>query len=135
DPHRITTLAPEELGLCLFRRPRWPCGAAAIIGRAARAERDQLAVPGARRLPESRRLVAAGNQLDYFVAPAPLRGGSITVPGDKSISHRALMLGAIAKGESVVSGFLPGEDCKATLAAVRSMGVAVQELDEATLKV
>jgi 3-phosphoshikimate 1-carboxyvinyltransferase len=57
------------------------------------------------------------------------------VPGDKSISHRALMLGAIAEGESVVSGFLPGEDCKATLAAVRSMGVTVQELDEATLKV
>jgi 3-phosphoshikimate 1-carboxyvinyltransferase len=59
----------------------------------------------------------------------------ITVPGDKSISHRALMLGAIAEGESVVSGFLPGEDCKATLAALRNMGVTVQELDQATLKI
>lgn len=57
------------------------------------------------------------------------------MPGDKSISHRALMLGAIADGESVVTGFLPGEDCKATLAALRSMGVTVEELDQTTLKI
>jgi 3-phosphoshikimate 1-carboxyvinyltransferase len=57
------------------------------------------------------------------------------VPGDKSISHRALMLGAIADGETVVSGFLPGEDCKATLAALRAMGVQVDVLDRTTLRI
>ncbi len=49
--------------------------------------------------------------------------GTLCVPGDKSISHRAVMFSAIATGRSSISGFLPGEDCLATLAAVRAMGV------------
>jgi 3-phosphoshikimate 1-carboxyvinyltransferase len=57
------------------------------------------------------------------------------VPGDKSISHRALMLGAIADGETAVTGFLPGEDCKATLAALRAMGVQVDVLDRTSLRI
>ena len=73
--------------------------------------------------------------MQYIVKPAPLRGGCIAVPGDKSISHRALMLGAIAEGDSLVTGFLPGEDCKATLAALRSMGVSIEELDGTTLRI
>jgi prephenate dehydrogenase/3-phosphoshikimate 1-carboxyvinyltransferase len=52
-------------------------------------------------------------------------GGRIRVPGDKSMSHRALMFGAIATGRTEVNGFLPGEDCLATLAAVEAMGVPV----------
>lgn len=52
--------------------------------------------------------------------------GRITVPGDKSISHRAVMLGALAEGTTEVSGFLAGADCLATLAAFRAMGVAVE---------
>ncbi len=52
--------------------------------------------------------------------------GNLRVPGDKSISHRALMLGAIATGRTEVTGFLPGEDCLATLAAVAAMGVVVE---------
>ncbi len=62
-----------------------------------------------------------------FVAQpgGPLRG-HLQVPGDKSISHRALMLGALATGETEVSGFLPGEDCLATLAALEAMGVRVK---------
>jgi len=52
-------------------------------------------------------------------------GGGITVPGDKSISHRALMLGGIAEGTTEVSGFLEGEDCLATMAAMRAMGVRI----------
>lgn len=71
----------------------------------------------------------------YVVNPGPLAGGSVTVPGDKSISHRALMLGAIADGDSVVSGFLQGEDCRATLAALRAMGVRVDVLDRTTLRI
>jgi 3-phosphoshikimate 1-carboxyvinyltransferase len=52
-------------------------------------------------------------------------GGEIIVPGDKSISHRALMLGGIAEGTTEVYGFLEGEDCLATMAAMRAMGVKV----------
>jgi 3-phosphoshikimate 1-carboxyvinyltransferase len=51
--------------------------------------------------------------------------GRVSVPGDKSISHRAVMLGAIAEGETEVEGFLEGEDTLATLAAFRAMGVTV----------
>lgn len=62
----------------------------------------------------------------YQVAPARGVAGEVRVPGDKSISHRALMFGAIAEGTTRVDGFLEGEDCLATLAAVASLGVAVQ---------
>lgn len=62
----------------------------------------------------------------YRVAPARGVAGEVRVPGDKSISHRALMFGAIAEGTTRVDGFLEGEDCLATLAAVANLGVAVQ---------
>lgn len=55
----------------------------------------------------------------------PLRG-VVTVPGDKSISHRAVMLAALADGVSVVRGWLPAGDTLATLAAVQAMGVSVE---------
>lgn len=61
----------------------------------------------------------------FVSSPVAAIGGDTTVPGDKSISHRALMLGAIAEGRTEVTGFLAGEDCLATMAAVRSMGVEV----------
>lgn len=53
--------------------------------------------------------------------------GEITVPGDKSISHRAIMFASLAKGESRVRGLLRGEDCLSTLKAFQSMGVEVIE--------
>jgi 3-phosphoshikimate 1-carboxyvinyltransferase len=53
--------------------------------------------------------------------------GAITVPGDKSISHRALMLSGIAEGLSEVTGFLAGEDCLATLIAMRALGVRIEQ--------
>lgn len=65
--------------------------------------------------------------MNYVIEPSAVTGGRITVPGDKSISHRALMLGAIAEGRSTISGFLAGEDCLATLAALRAMGVSVEQ--------
>lgn len=64
--------------------------------------------------------------MDFRIEPAPATGGTITVPGDKSVSHRALMFGSIADGTTRVGGFLAGEDCLATLAACRAMGVAVE---------
>jgi len=63
---------------------------------------------------------------------APLRG-AVPVPGDKSISHRALLLGAVASGESRVRNFLPAADCTATLWAIRALGIQVEEQDATTL--
>jgi 3-phosphoshikimate 1-carboxyvinyltransferase len=53
--------------------------------------------------------------------------GIMTVPGDKSISHRALMLSGIAEGVSEVTGFLASEDCMATLSAMRALGVRIEQ--------
>lgn len=61
---------------------------------------------------------------------APLRG-AITVPGDKSISHRAVMFGALAKGTTRITGFLMGEDCLSTIDCFRKMGVAIEVEDDA----
>ena len=58
--------------------------------------------------------------------PASGVAGSITVPGDKSISHRAILLSALATGLSEVRGFLASEDCLASLAAMRAMGVDIE---------
>jgi 3-phosphoshikimate 1-carboxyvinyltransferase len=68
---------------------------------------------------------------EYQVAPAARVSGEVTVPGDKSISHRALMLGGIATGETRIAGFLASEDCLATLRALRALGVQI-ERPEAT---
>ncbi len=54
--------------------------------------------------------------------------GDFTVPGDKSLTHRALMLAAAARGESRLSGLLAGEDCRNTAAILRQLGVDVPEL-------
>jgi 3-phosphoshikimate 1-carboxyvinyltransferase len=64
-----------------------------------------------------------------FVASGPLKG-CIRVPGDKSISHRSLMLSALAVGESRITGLLEGEDVLATAAAMRAMGAKVQPLGD-----
>jgi 3-phosphoshikimate 1-carboxyvinyltransferase len=61
--------------------------------------------------------------------------GQVRVPGDKSISHRALILGSLADGDSHVSGFLPSGDCLATLDCLRALGVEVERHDETTLTV
>jgi len=73
--------------------------------------------------------------MNIVVEPSALKSGSVTVPGDKSISHRALMLGAIATGESNVSGFLAGEDCLATLTALRSMGTKIEQTSDTVLRI
>lgn len=61
-----------------------------------------------------------------FAASGPLRG-SITVPGDKSISHRSLMFASLAVGESVIEGLLEGEDVLATAASMRAMGATIEK--------
>src|SRR5258708_36346071 len=59
--------------------------------------------------------------------PAGSVSGAVVVPGDKSISHRALMLSGIAEGTSEVTGFLASEDCLASLAAMRALGVHIEQ--------
>ena len=63
---------------------------------------------------------------NYITSIAGPLKGSIKVPGDKSISHRSIMLGSIADGVTRVSGFLEGEDSLATLNAFRDMGVKIE---------
>ena len=53
--------------------------------------------------------------------------GNVSVPGDKSISHRAVMFGSIAQGNTRVSGFLPGADCLSTIGCFRSMGIDIEQ--------
>ncbi|PHS64415.1 MAG: bifunctional prephenate dehydrogenase/3-phosphoshikimate 1-carboxyvinyltransferase [Thalassobium sp.] len=62
----------------------------------------------------------------YIASPAGSLSGSFRVPGDKSISHRSIMLGSLAEGTTEVSGFLEGEDSLATLQAFRDMGVVIE---------
>lgn len=62
--------------------------------------------------------------------PAAALGGTVTVPGDKSISHRALILGALAIGETVVGGLSEGEDVAMTAIALRDLGVGVRRGDQ-----
>ncbi|WP_160721339.1 3-phosphoshikimate 1-carboxyvinyltransferase [Bacillus sp. USDA818B3_A] len=56
--------------------------------------------------------------------------GDVTIPGDKSISHRSVMFGAIAHGETKVTNFLPGDDCLSTISCFRKLGVTIEESDK-----
>src|ERR1700722_895767 len=66
----------------------------------------------------------------YRVDPGGRVAGELTVPGDKSISHRALMFGGIAEGDTEITGFLAGEDCLSTLRALQAMGVRIEGPEE-----
>jgi len=61
--------------------------------------------------------------------------GRVTVPGDKSISHRAILLSALASGESEVRGFLASEDCLASLQAMQALGVRISRFEPARVRV
>ncbi|WP_400163772.1 3-phosphoshikimate 1-carboxyvinyltransferase [Brevibacillus sp. TJ4] len=56
--------------------------------------------------------------------------GTVRVPGDKSISHRAVMFGALANGTTEIEGFLPGADCLSTIACFRSMGIEIEQQED-----
>lgn len=67
------------------------------------------------------------NNIQFITTPNGKLTGRLRVPGDKSMSHRSIMLGSIADGITQVKGFLNGEDCLATMNAFRSMGVKIEE--------
>ncbi len=76
-----------------------------------------------------------GPGLTYVVQPGGKLSGSLRVPGDKSISHRAVMFGSLAEGVSEVTGFLTGEDCLCTMKAFQAMGVRIEQLGPTHLRV
>lgn len=93
----------------------------AFLRHPAKARHLSIAVSAA---PRPRRFMPAG----------PLKG-TIRVPGDKSISHRSIMLGALAVGETQISGLLEGEDVLATAAAMRAMGANVERVAQGQWRV
>jgi 3-phosphoshikimate 1-carboxyvinyltransferase len=68
----------------------------------------------------------SGGSLDWVAGPGAALRGELAVPGDKSVSHRAIMLGAIAEGTCRIEGFLEGEDTRATARAFAAMGVRIE---------
>ena len=68
--------------------------------------------------------------IHYTIAPGGSLHGEIVVPGDKSISHRSIILSSLADGVSLISGFLEGEDSINTLRAFRAMGVNITDPEE-----
>jgi 3-phosphoshikimate 1-carboxyvinyltransferase len=63
---------------------------------------------------------------DWKVRRAPVIQTELTVPGDKSISHRSVMLASMSNGTCVIRGFLPSEDCLCTVAAMRALGIKIE---------
>ncbi|KZE66082.1 3-phosphoshikimate 1-carboxyvinyltransferase [Fictibacillus phosphorivorans] len=65
--------------------------------------------------------------MEKHLKPILALNGTITVPGDKSISHRAVMFGSIADGQTTINGFLTGEDCLSTISCFKKLGVHIQQ--------
>jgi 3-phosphoshikimate 1-carboxyvinyltransferase len=70
---------------------------------------------------------------ELMVSRAPKIEAEIRVPGDKSMSHRAVLLSAISNGTCVVRGFLPSQDCQCTVNAMRALGIEIEQPEETTL--
>lgn len=77
----------------------------------------------------------SGGTQNWIVQPGGTPRGAVRVPGDKSISHRSVMLGSLAEGVTEVTGFLDGEDCLCTMKAFQAMGVHIERLSDTSLRV
>ncbi len=64
--------------------------------------------------------------MDKVIKPINKINAVITVPGDKSISHRAVMFGSIAKGDTEITGFLTGDDCMSTISCFKKLGIDIE---------
>src|SRR5688500_7722850 len=62
-----------------------------------------------------------------LIRPAKSIHGTISVPGDKSISHRAVIIGSIAEGKTRVEQFATGEDCRSSISCLRQLGVQIEQ--------
>ena len=70
--------------------------------------------------------------MEFTKTRQPLRG-EITIPGDKSISHRAVMFGAISDGTTEITNFLQGADCLSTISCFRKMGIEIENTPDRIL--
>jgi len=68
--------------------------------------------------------------LSFTTQPGNAVSGDVTVPGDKSCSHRSIMFGSLANGTTHIKGFLPGQDCLATMNTFKAMGIVIEGPDE-----
>jgi 3-phosphoshikimate 1-carboxyvinyltransferase len=84
-------------------------------------------LPGRQLTHKERPLSGPTHQAKLMSRPVPHLTGRVTAPGDKSVSHRALMFGALALGETTISGLLEGEDVFCTAAALRALGAEVAQ--------
>jgi len=73
--------------------------------------------------------------MKFISSPVSTLRGIIRVPGDKSISHRSIILGSIAEGPTYVQGLLEGQDILVTINAFRQMGVKIKRLGEGSYKI
>ncbi len=87
-------------------------------------------MPIAKRTVNRTIAMSSEKKITFIVQPGGKLHGALRVPGDKSISHRSIMLGSLAEGVTEVSGFLEGEDSLATLQAFRDMGVQIDGPDK-----
>src|SRR5206468_8120771 len=65
--------------------------------------------------------------MELVVSPAGRLRGRVRVPGDKSISHRAALIGALARGDTVIHNFLRADDCLHTVSCLRALGVGIED--------
>jgi 3-phosphoshikimate 1-carboxyvinyltransferase len=77
----------------------------------------------------------SGSDTVFYVEAGGALNGSIRVAGDKSMSHRSIMLGSLAEGVTEVNGFLEGDDCLATMNAFRAMGVKIDHYGEGQVRI
>ncbi len=71
--------------------------------------------------------------MQFKVSKAPTISAEISVPGDKSISHRSIMIGALSNGPCTITNFLEGEDCLSTMAIMRQLGVEIEHPEPGTV--
>ncbi len=123
-PAVLQALTEFEQGLSRLRTAIEESDSDAMLGifTRAKAAREHFS----RILDNSAYIPMQNKLIHYRTAPGSALSGRIRVPGDKSISHRSIMLGSLAEGVTHVKGFLEGEDSLATLQAFRDMGVVIE---------
>ncbi len=130
----LTRIEHFEAGLARFKQAVAASDSQDMLGIMTRAKvaRDHFTKMLAKKAYSS---AMTDKQITFIASPGGSVSGSIRVPGDKSISHRSIMLGSLAEGVTEVDGFLEGEDALATLQAFRDMGVTIEGPNHGHVKI
>ena len=130
----LTRIEHFEAGLARFRQAVETSDSQAMLGIMTRAKvaRDHFTKMLAKKAYSS---AMTDKQITFVASPGGGVSGTIRVPGDKSMSHRSIMLGSLAEGVTEVDGFLEGEDALATLQAFRDMGVTIEGPNHGHVKI